>query len=56
MLVQLFKTMQQAKLNSQIIFAELQLEQLKTSNNDALIKELEEHIEELKEELQRLCS
>lgn len=55
MIVQLFKSMQRAKLNSQIIFAELQLEQLKTSNNDKLIVELEEHIKELKAELESLC-
>ncbi len=56
MLVQLFKSMQRANLNSQIIYAELQLEKLKTSNNDELIKELEEHIEQLKAELKELCS
>jgi len=55
MLVMLFKTMQRARLNSQVIYAELQLEKLESSNNEELKQELAKHIEELKAELESLC-
>ena len=55
MFILLFKTMQRARLNSQIIYAELQLEKLESSSNEELKEELSKHIEELKAELESLC-